>query len=214
MEIESNVYPNVASDYVKTVKLPQGYLAAKRALDIILSVILIILCFIPMLIIGILVGITSKGPVFFSQERLGLDGKPYMMFKFRTMVKNAEANGPQWADAEDERCTAFGWFLRKYHLDELPQLFNILKGDMTFIGPRPEREYFYELFEKELPDFRVRLMVKPGLTGLSQVSMGYEITPAEKLEFDKEYIKNMSFGLDAKIFFKTFGAVFSGNGVI
>ncbi len=214
MEFESSVNPNVASDFIDAVQILQGYLAVKRVLDIIFSVILIILCSVPMLIVGILVGVTSKGPVFFTQERLGMDGKPYMIYKFRTMIKNAEENGPQWADAADERCTAFGWFLRKYHIDELPQLFNILKGDMTFVGPRPERECFYELFEKELPDFRVRLMVKPGLTGLSQVSEGYEITPAAKLDYDKEYIKNISLAFDIKIFFKTFGAVFSGKGVM
>ena len=167
---------------------------------------------IPMIILGILIKIDSKGPALFKQERLGKDGVPFMMYKFRSMLLDAEENGPQWAEKDDDRCTHLGRILRKCRLDELPQLWNILKGEMSFVGPRPERSYFYDKFETYIPGFRKRLMVKPGLTGYAQVNGGYELEPEEKLAYDMEYIEKMSIGMDLMCILKTARLVFTHEG--
>lgn len=188
------------------------YNALKRFFDLFLSLIYIILLSLPMIFIGILIKIDSKGPSIFKQERLGKDGNVFIMYKFRSMYINAEDDGPKWADKDDKRCTKIGRFLRLTRLDELPQLFNILKGDMSFVGPRPERPCFYEEFEKYIPDFINRTLAKPGLTGLAQISGGYELKPEEKLVYDMKYIHNRSLLLDIKIFFKTIKFVFTHEG--
>lgn len=188
------------------------YVVIKRAFDILLSFVFGVIMLIPMLIIAAVVSIDSPGSPLYTQERLGKDGKVFVMYKFRSMVKNAEEDGPRWADVNDERCTRVGKFLRFTRLDELPQLWNIFKGDMSFVGPRPEREYFYNEFEKYIPDFRKRLAVKPGLTGLAQVNGGYDLEPEEKLQLDIEYINNRSVILDLKCIFKTFRLVFTHEG--
>ena len=128
------------------------------------------------------------------------------------MRNNAEINGAQWADKNDKRITGIGKFIRKTRIDELPQLINVYKGEMSFIGPRPERKIFIDEFLKAIPDFNDRLLVKPGLTGWAQVNGGYEITPQEKLELDMYYIENRSFLLDLKIIFKTIKIIFTGEG--
>ncbi len=188
------------------------YLGVKRIFDFIGAVLLGILLLIPMVIIAILIKRDSPGPALFKQERLGKNGKPFVMYKFRSMVVNAEENGPQWASNNDDRCTKIGRILRVTRLDELPQLINILKGNMSFVGPRPERRYFYNKFEKYIPGFKNRLMVKPGLTGLAQVNGGYDLSPEEKIIFDMEYIKNMSFVLDLKCIVKTVRLIFTHEG--
>ncbi len=165
-----------------------------------------------MIIISILIKIDSPGPAIFSQERLGLNGKPFTIYKFRTMILDAEANGPKWADKNDERCTRFGKFLRHSRLDELPQIINIFLGDMSFVGPRPERKYFYDQFEEYINGFHYRLSVKPGLTGLAQVNGGYELKPEEKILYDLEYINHMSLLLDFKCMIKTIKLVFTHEG--
>ena len=134
-----------------------------------------------MAIIAWIVVIDSPGGAIFKQERLGLNGKPFLIYKFRTMCLDAEKNGPRWADKEDKRCTRFGAFLRKTRLDELPQLWNILKGDMSFVGPRPERKYFYEQFEKYIVGFSNRLVVLPGLTGYARVNGAMSWSRKKKL---------------------------------
>jgi lipopolysaccharide/colanic/teichoic acid biosynthesis glycosyltransferase len=128
------------------------------------------------------------------------------------MIVDAEKDGPQWADKNDNRVTKVCRILRKTRLDELPQLVNIIKGEMSLVGPRPEREYFYKQFERYIPDFRDRVMVKPGLTGWAQVNGGYDIGPAKKLKYDKEYIKSRSIKLDLLILFRTISIVFSRKG--
>ena len=168
--------------------------------------------FIPMVLLGILIKIDSKGPAIYKQERLGKDGIPFMIYKFRSMTLDAEVNGPQWAEKDDDRCTKLGKILRKCRLDELPQLWNILKGEMSFVGPRPERSYFYDKFESYIPGFRKRLMVKPGLTGYAQVNGGYELRPEEKLAYDMEYIEKMSMGMDILCVIKTARLVFTHEG--
>lgn len=190
----------------------KGYLFIKRAFDIFASLAAGIVLFIPMLIIALLIRIDSKGAAIFKQERLGKDGKPFTIYKFRTMRLDAEANGPKWASENDERCTKLGIKLRKTRLDELPQLINILKGEMSFVGPRPERAHFYDVFEEYIPGFCNRLLVTPGLTGYAQVNGGYFLLPEEKLVYDMEYIEKRSLKLDLWCIFKTVGIVFTHEG--
>ena len=150
--------------------------------------------------------------MIFRQERLGKDGKPFVMYKFRSMHVDAEVNGPQWAEKKDDRCTRIGSILRKTRLDELPQFFNILKGEMSLVGPRPERPYFYDQFETYIHGFRNRLVVRPGLTGWAQVSGGYDLLPEEKIVYDMEYISKMSVGMDLRCIFKTVRLIFTHEG--
>lgn len=188
------------------------YLWTKRLFDIVMALIAFVSLFVPMVIIGAWVWLDSKGPALFKQERLGKHGKPFTMYKFRTMYINAEENGPQWAKADDERCTRLGRMLRKTRLDELPQLYNILKGDMSFVGPRPERQCFYELFETYIPGFRHRLLVRPGLTGHAQVNGGYDLLPEEKIVYDMEYINKRGWRMDIQCIMKTVMVVLTHSG--
>jgi len=194
------------------IKEHRIYFIIKRIFDIVLSSVACIVLCIPMLLLAIMIWIESPGPVIYKQERLGVNGEKFNMYKFRSMKLNAEENGPTWASVNDNRCTKVGKVMRLFHMDELPQLWNIIKGEMTIVGPRPEREYFYNIFEKSIPQFRERLRVKPGLTGLSQVNGCYDLTPEERLMYDKEYIENMSFLLDLKCIIKTVFVVFNHKG--
>lgn len=185
----------------------------KRAFDIFASVIGLIVLLIPMLIIAVVIKCVSYGTVFYKQERLGLNGKKIQVIKFRTMRMDAEAAGAQWSAGDsDPRIFPFGRVLRRSRADELPQLLCILKGDLSFVGPRPERECFYKEFETYVHGFSERLKVKPGLTGLAQVSGGYDLKPEEKIIYDVKYIKTRSVWLDLKIIFQTIGVVFSHDG--
>lgn len=188
------------------------YFAVKRAADIAGALIAGMILLVPMLLIALCIRLDSKGPALFRQERLGKDGKVFTIYKFRSMYLDAEANGPQWAESRDRRCTRVGRILRKSRLDELPQVWNILVGDMSFVGPRPEREFFYDKFETYIHGFRHRLAVKPGLTGLAQVNGGYELQPEEKILYDMEYINNMSLGMDLMCMIKTVRLVFTHEG--
>lgn len=185
----------------------------KRAVDVLVSFFGLFILWFPMLIIAIGVRCTSNGPAFFVQDRLGLNGKKITVIKFRTMCVDAEKRGAQWSRGDkDVRITKFGRFLRKSRIDELPQLWCILKGDMSLVGPRPEREVFYNEFEKYVHGFSERLKVKPGLTGWAQINGGYNLRPEEKIVFDVEYIKKRSILFDLKIIFLTFGVVFTHKG--
>lgn len=190
----------------------RGYLAAKRIFDFAVSAVAGVVLLVPMLLIALIIRLDSKGPALFRQERLGKNGIPFMMVKFRSMHLDAEANGPQWAASEDDRCTRVGHVLRKARLDELPQLWNILLGHMSFVGPRPERPYFYDKFETYIHGFRNRLAVQPGLTGLAQVNGGYDLEPEEKIVYDMEYIRHQSLWLDVKCMVKTIRLVFTHEG--
>ena len=187
------------------------YLITKRAFDIVCSFLGLLILAIPMMIIAVIIVLDSPGSPIYKQERLGINGKPFMIYKFRSMRLDAEQNGPQWADEQDPRCTRFGQFLRRARLDELPQLFNILRGDMSFVGPRPERAYFYEEFEKYIPGFSNRLMVTPGLTGYAQTNGGYLLKPEEKIIYDMEYIENRSIRMDLACIIKTIRVVLFGD---
>lgn len=208
-ESSADVIIQIAKPVLEQKKL---YLITKRAFDIVCSSLGLLILAIPMLIIALLVTLDSPGSPIFKQERLGLHGKPFMIYKFRSMRLDAEVNGPKWADKEDKRCTRFGAFLRKTRIDELPQLWNILVGDMSFVGPRPERQYFYEQFEKYIVGFSNRLVVTPGLTGYAQVNGGYELEPEEKIVYDMEYIEKRSVLMDIKCLAKTVSLIFTHEG--
>ena len=191
------------------------YELVKRCFDVILSGLLLLLLAVPMIVIGIAVKVTSPGPAPCSQERLGMDGEQIKIYKFRTMVFDSEIDTIRWSYDEDPRVTPLGRILRKYHIDELPQLWAIFRGVLSFVGPRPEREVFYDAFETYIHGFRERLKVKPGLTGLAQVTGGSLMPPEEKIVCDIEYIRNRSFVLDLKLMIRTavvvLGKVFSNE---
>ena len=176
---------------------------AKRVLDILVSGIGIIITSPIMLIIAIAVKAYDKGPVFYFQDRLTIGGTPFKICKFRSMCVDSEKNGARLASKHDSRITPVGRVLRNLHLDELPQLFNVFKGDMSLVGPRPERKMIMHEYEKELPEFYYRLKLKAGLTGYAQVYGKYNTTPNDKLKLDLFYIENYSFLLDIKLIFMT-----------
>lgn len=188
------------------------YRIIKRAFDIVASLIAIILLAIPMAIIAILIKRDSPGPVLYKQERLGKNERPFMVLKFRSMRKDAERGGAQWASENDPRTTKVGAFLRQHRLDELPQFFCVLAGSMSLIGPRPERPCFYDEFDKYIDGFRQRMLVKPGLTGLAQVRGGYDLEPEEKIVYDVQYIETRSLIADLKILFETVAVIFNRSG--
>lgn len=187
----------------------------KRFVDIFSAMLLLILALPIGLIVALLIKLESKGPVFYQQERTGLYNKVFKVIKFRSMNAEAEKNGAQWADKRDSRITKVGRFIRATRIDELPQVINILRGDMSIVGPRPEREVFIKELEKEIPYYRFRHAVKPGVTGLAQVSYPYGASLEDaiwKHKYDIHYIKNHSTWTDIKILFKTFKVVLLGMG--
>jgi exopolysaccharide biosynthesis polyprenyl glycosylphosphotransferase len=188
------------------------YPIMKRSFELMFSLLLLVVTLPVLLVTAIAIKLESPGSIFYKQERVGKNGKLFYVWKLRSMRNDAEKNGPQWASKNDARVTQVGSFIRKTRIDELPQLFNVLSGQMSLIGPRPERPVFTEQFDKEIPGFKNRLLVKPGLTGWAQVNGGYEMTPAEKLDLDMYYIQKQSFKLDTKIFFRTIKVVFTGDG--
>lgn len=175
--------------------------------------LLIFLPFFPLVVLCI--RLTSKGPIFFRQTRVGMGGKNFSVYKFRSMFTDAEANGARWATKNDPRVTKFGMFMRKTRVDEIPQLWNVLRGDMGFVGPRPERPEFVPMLSAELPFYYLRHLIRPGLTGWAQVRFGYGATMAEnreKLEYDLYYVKHMSLGLDLLIMFETIKTILRRRG--
>jgi lipopolysaccharide/colanic/teichoic acid biosynthesis glycosyltransferase len=175
------------------------------------------LIFVPILpIIALLIKATSKGPVFFKQQRVGRRGEPFTLFKLRTMGVDAEAGtGARWAAENDPRVTKFGSFLRKTRLDEIPQLWNVLKGDMGFVGPRPERPEFVQWLEGAIPYYNLRHIIRPGLTGWAQVKYAYGASVEDtkiKLQYDLYYIKHISVALDLMIAFETIKTVLLRRG--
>ncbi len=193
----------------------QAFDHLKRLVDLILSSLGIALSLPLYPLIALAIKLDSAGPIFYSQTRLGKLGRPFRIIKFRTMVKNAETNGPEWAKPNDSRITKVGKFLRRTRLDELPQLFNVLWGEMSIVGPRPERPEFIKELEKTIPFYRQRLLTKPGVTGWAQVNYKYssDVKGAlEKLQFDLYYIKNRSFYLDLTIILKTIKIILTAKG--
>ena len=192
------------------------YLELKRALDVVLAFALLILTAPLMAITAIAIKLDSAGPAIFSQERVGLRGRRFMVHKFRSMRLDAERQtGPMWAKENDDRITRIGAFLRKTRIDELPQLWNVLRGEMSFVGPRPERPYFVELLKEKIPYWDLRHYVKPGITGWAQVMYRYGASVDDayhKLEYDLYYAKKLSFRLDVLILLKTIGVVIRRKG--
>lgn len=186
-----------------TPLLPSGiYLSIKRGFEVFLSLVLCVPAFPLILISAIVVKLTSRGPVFYSQIRLGRHGQPFRIWKIRSMVVESEANGPCWSKPGDPRITRVGRFLRKTHLDELPQLWNVLRGDMSLVGPRPERPEFVPSLEHAIPLYRDRLQVRPGLTGLAQVQLPPDTdleSVRRKLACDLFYIHHVGFWLDIRL---------------
>ncbi len=230
--------------HFEAFRLP-SHLLWKRCLDILLSCIALALLSPLMVFAAVLIKATSPGPVLFKQERIGINrrraqerhqqlphanddrrngerrqrrgyGKPFLMYKFRTMVVDAEKDGqPKFAFKGDPRITRLGGILRKSRIDEMPQFFNVLKGDMSVVGPRPERSYFIDEIDAEIPAFKYRLRTKPGITGLAQVELGYANDTEgmrRKLGFDLKYIQSINIVSDIKILYRTIFVVLTGKG--
>lgn len=181
----------------------------KRVMDIVLSIIALIILAPFMLISALIIKLYDRGPVFYTQDRLTINGKIFRILKFRSMCVESEVHGAQLAKKDDDRITPFGKFLRAIHFDEIPQIINILKGDMSFVGPRPERPEIAEEYETTIPEFSFRLKVKAGLTGYAQVYGKYNTTPYDKLKLDMSYIMNYSIWLDIKLIILTFKIIFN-----
>ena len=193
----------------------RGTLFAKRLLDVLVATVGILVTWPLMLLVALAVRLDSPGPVFFRQERVGRNGREFTLWKFRSMRTDAEAAGAQWAVQGDPRVTRVGRFIRKTRLDELPQFWNVLNGDMSLVGPRPERRMFVDQLQEQCPWYQQRLVVRPGLTGWAQVKAPYASTfeeSIEKLKFDLYYIKNLSLFLDISILFSTARIVLLGRG--
>jgi lipopolysaccharide/colanic/teichoic acid biosynthesis glycosyltransferase len=187
----------------------------KRVIDIILSIVL----FVPLIMlypfVAILIKISSKGPVFYRQKRVGKNSEIFEIIKFRSMIMNAETNGAQWASKNDGRATWIGNILRKTRIDELPQVWNVLKGDLSFVGPRPERPEFVRQLTEQIPHYSMRHLVKPGLSGWAQINFPYGASvedATEKMQYDLYYIKNRSFLLEVSIILKTITVILSRQG--
>ena len=198
---------------IESALRPAFQLAIKRAIDSFLS-LLFFLALLPLFaVIGLAIKLTSKGPVFYRQDRIGKEGGPFKIIKFRTMTQDAErTTGPVISTSGDDRITPVGRFLRKTRLDELPQLLNVIKGEMSFVGPRPERPVFVEEYCQRIPGYSQRLSVLPGITGLAQIHGGYATIPEIKIKYDLGYIQNFSIWLDLYIILETLKVIVTGHG--
>jgi exopolysaccharide biosynthesis polyprenyl glycosylphosphotransferase len=199
---------------VKTTPMGTWNQILKRSFDLVVAALVLILISPFFVLLALLIKITSKGPVFYLQERIGLDGKTFRVIKFRSMKIDAEeVTGPVWARKDDPRTTFLGRFMRRFSLDELPQLINVLTGEMSLVGPRPERPHFVEQFKKEVPKYLDRHRVKTGMTGWAQVNglRGADVSIEERTKYDVYYVENWSLVFDLKIILKTIRAVLFGK---
>ncbi len=193
----------------------QLYELIKRMSDIVLSVTVLILLSPFLLLLMIIIRISGQGPVIYSQDRIGKDGKPFVIYKFRSMVFDAEATRPLLSSHKEERVTRIGRILRKYRIDEIPNFINVLRGEMSVVGPRPERAYFISQIVPRAPEYADIQKVKPGITSWGQVKYGYASSVdemIERLEYDLYYMKHRSVWFDLKILFMTIGTVLKGKG--
>lgn len=208
-------YPLSPVQHVSRRDLPPVQRGLKRGLDIVIAALLLLLLFPLLLLVALLIGLGSGSPVLFEQERIGLGEKPFLIFKFRSMVQNAEANGPQLSSANDPRITPLGRLLRKWRIDELPQLWNVLEGDMSLVGPRPERAFYRAAIISRFPAYRNVTQVRPGITSLGMVQCGYaenldELVARARIEV--RYINNRSLWKDGHILFQTIRIICLGKG--
>jgi lipopolysaccharide/colanic/teichoic acid biosynthesis glycosyltransferase len=197
------------------VRSSDTYLLVKRVFDAVCSLLLLFVFSIPMALVVVVIKLETTGPAIFAQQRIGLGGVSFTMYKFRSMVTDAERGGAQFAARGDKRVTRFGKFIRKYRIDELPQLYNVLRGDMSLIGPRPEQKNLLDELVEEIPLFPFRHSVRPGITGWAQVCQGYAYdvdSSSEKITYDLFYIKNLSFLLDMTIIVRTIRIMLTGFG--
>jgi sugar transferase (PEP-CTERM system associated) len=194
----------------------QSYLRLKRVCDVLFSLVLLLLTAPLVAIIAVAIQLDSPGSTIFRQERVGLNGSRFTLYKFRSMRQDAEKHsGPTWAKEQDDRCTRVGAFIRRCRIDELPQLINVLRGDMSFVGPRPERPYFVDLLKGKIPYYDLRHYVKPGITGWAQVMYPYGASVEDayqKLQYDLYYSKNVSISLDILVLLKTIKVVLMRQG--
>lgn len=198
-----------------SMNMPDWQVATKRIMDLIISSIAILILLPLYLLLAILVKTSSPGPIFFKQERIGLNRKPFWIIKFRTMYVGAEKNGPQLSSSNDSRITKIGKFLRKTRLDEFPQFWNVVKGDMSLVGPRPERQFYIDQISKKDPQYLYLHKVRPGITSWGQVKFGYAENVqqmVQRMKYDLLYIRNMTIALDIKIMFYTIVIIFKGKG--
>lgn len=189
---------------------------ARRIFDILASVLSLILLSPLILLLALLIKLTGKGPVIYTQDRIGKNGRPFAIYKFRSMVFNAEKDIPLLSNSNEERITKIGRFLRKYRIDEIPNFFNVIRGEMSIVGPRPERCYFIDQIVKRAPEILELHKVKPGITSWGQVMYGYASNideMIERLDYDLYYMKHKSVLFDIKIMFYTFRTILSGNGL-
>lgn len=192
-----------------------GTMRCKRFMDVLLAVVGLLLLFPVFVLIGILVKMDSEGPVFYRQLREGANGRQFIMWKFRSMRQDAERSGAAWASEQDPRVSRVGRWLRKWRLDELPQLVNVLKGEMSLVGPRPERPVFVRELRKSIPYYDIRHVVKPGITGWAQIRFRYGASQEDahmKLQYDLYYVKNLSLTLDLKIMARTIKVILASEG--
>lgn len=210
----SNIFGALLID-VNSEVMPVWQRIVKRVFDVVASSIALVLCIPLFIVLAILVKTSSAGPVFFMQERVGKNGRPFKIIKFRTMVVNAEASGPQLSSSNDPRITRIGRFMRKTRLDEFPQFYNVLVGDMSLVGPRPERQFYIDQIVKVEPQFLELTKVRPGITSWGQVKYGYAENVnqmLDRMKFDLLYLKNRSLSLDLKIMLYTILIIFKGAG--
>jgi lipopolysaccharide/colanic/teichoic acid biosynthesis glycosyltransferase len=206
---ETTIRAEADSNQAAVVARPRTsrYGLVKVVFDLVLAVVLLVIAAPVIALMGLLVKLTSKGPAFYSQLRVGRNGRVFWIYKLRTMTHNCESqSGAKWATACDSRVTLLGRFLRKTHLDELPQLWNVLWGDMSLVGPRPERPEFFPGLEEQIPNYRDRLVVRPGLTGLAQVQLPADTdieSVRRKLVYDRYYIEHMGLWLDIRLIMST-----------
>ena len=189
--------------------------STKRLFDILVSLCGLVFLLPLFLLVAILIKVDSPGPAMYRQVRVGLRGRPYLIWKFRSMRQDAENDGPRWAQANDPRISRVGWWLRKTRLDELPQLVNVLRGEMSLVGPRPERPGFVQTLRRSIPYYDIRHTVKPGITGWAQVKFRYGASEEDshtKLQYDLYYVKNLSFLLEMKVLIRTIRVVMLGEG--
>ena len=201
----NQIYGVPLIEVMPDIMSPAGKLT-KRIMDVIISLFTLILLSPMLLLVSVIIKLTSKGPVLYSQVRVGRKGEEFIMYKFRSMNMNSEEYGPEWAGEKDPRITKTGRILRKLYIDEIPQMINVLKNEMSLIGPRPERPFFVEQLKKEIPYYYKRLSVKPGITGWAQIKHKYDSSLEDvktKVQYDFYYIENMSLKLDSKIMINT-----------